>query len=135
MCAQYKGYITIEGRLKDLIIRGGENISPKEVEDFLYTHKSVQDVEVIGVPDEKYGEEICAWIILRDADGDGDGQEENLPTEEAIREFCKGQISHYKVPRYVRFVKEFPFTISGKVKKFEIRNAMIEELGLHEIAK
>ena len=128
-----KGYVTIEGRLKDLIIRGGENISPKEVEQFLYTHKAIQDVEIIGVPDVKFGEELCAWIILREGVGKEGG--EVLPTEESIKEYCKGQISHFKIPRYIRFVKEFPFTISGKVKKFEIRNAMIKELGLQENAK
>ena len=111
-----------------MVIRGGENIYPKEVEQFLYTHEAIQDVQVVGVPDEKYGEELCAWIILRE-------NIKELPTEESIRDFCRGQISHYKIPRYVRFVTEFPFTISGKVKKFEIRNAMIQELGLSQSDK
>ena len=123
----HQGYITIEGRLKDLIIRGGENISPKEVEEFLYTHKAIQDVEIVGVPDKKFGEELCAWILLREGISEAE-----TPNEESIKAFCKGEISHFKIPRYIRFVKEFPFTISGKVKKFEIRNAMIKELGLEE---
>ena len=119
-----QGYVNIVGRLKDLVIRGGENVYPREIEEFLYRHPKVQDVQVIGVPDQKYGEEVCAWIKLRD------GQ---TATAEEIREFCKGQIAHYKIPRYVKFVDSFPMTVTGKIQKFEMRKATIAELGLAEI--
>ena len=118
-----EGYVNIVGRLKDMVIRGGENIYPREVEEFLYRHPKVQDVQVIGVPDLKYGEELCAWIKLRD------GQS---CTPDEIREFCKGQIAHYKVPRHIRFVDAFPMTITGKVQKFVMRKQTIEEMGLSE---
>ncbi len=118
-----EGYVNIVGRLKDMVIRGGENIYPREVEEFLYRHPKVQDVQVIGVPDPKYGEELCAWIRLRD------GQS---CTPDEIREFCKGQIAHYKVPRHIRFVDAFPMTITGKVQKFVMRKETIEALGLAE---
>lgn len=116
-----EGYVNIVGRLKDMVIRGGENIYPREIEEFLFRHPKIQDVQVIGVPDQKYGEELCAWVKLRSG--------ETL-SEEEVREFCKGQIAHYKVPRYVRFVSEFPMTITGKIQKFVMREQTIEELGL-----
>ena len=116
-----QGYVNIVGRLKDMVIRGGENVYPREIEEFLYRHPKVQDVQVIGVPDQKYGEEVCAWIKLRE------GQS---ATPEEIREFCKGQIAHYKIPRYIEFVPEFPMTITGKIQKFVMREQTIEKLGL-----
>ena len=116
-----EGYVNIVGRLKDMVIRGGENVYPREIEEFLYRHPKVQDVQVIGVPDPRYGEEICAWIKLRE------GQS---ATPEEIREFCKGQIAHYKIPRYIEFVAEFPMTITGKIQKFVMREQTIGKLGL-----
>ncbi|EKV27353.1 Acetoacetyl-CoA synthetase [Caenispirillum salinarum AK4] len=115
------GYCKIVGRIKDMVIRGGENIYPREIEEFLYRHPAVNDVQVIGVPDKKYGEELCACIRLRE------GHE---ATEEEIREFCKGQIAHYKIPRYIRFVDEFPMTVTGKVQKYVMRKHIAEDLGL-----
>jgi fatty-acyl-CoA synthase len=115
------GYLNIVGRIKDMVIRGGENIYPREVEEFLYGHPAVEDVQVVGVPDVKYGEELCAWIRLRP------GQE---LTEEQVREFCRGKIAHYKIPRYVRFTADFPMTVTGKVQKFKMRETSIGELGL-----
>jgi fatty-acyl-CoA synthase len=115
------GYVNIVGRLKDMVIRGGENVYPREIEEFLYRHPKVQDVQVIGVPDPRYGEEICAWIKLHA------GQS---ATAEEIREFCKGQIAHYKIPRYIEFVAEFPMTITGKIQKFVMREQTIGKLGL-----
>lgn len=118
-----EGYVNIAGRIKDMVIRGGENIYPREIEEFLYRHPAIQDVQVVGVPDKKYGEELCAWIILRPgAQLDADG----------VREYCKGQIAHYKIPRYIRFVDAFPMTITGKVQKFRIRDLMKQELHLTE---
>jgi fatty-acyl-CoA synthase len=116
-----EGYVNIVGRLKDMVIRGGENVYPREIEEFLYSHPKIQDVQVIGVPDPRYGEEICAWIKLKG------GQS---ATPEEIREFCKGQIAHYKIPRYIEFVPEFPMTITGKIQKFVMREQTIEKLGL-----
>jgi len=118
-----EGYVNIVGRIKDLVIRGGENIYPREIEEFLYRHPKVQDVQVVGLPDRKYGEELCAWIIVKP------GQS---ATDEEIRDFCKGQIAHYKVPRYIHFVTEFPMTVTGKIQKFKIREAMTEQLGLSQ---
>jgi fatty-acyl-CoA synthase len=115
------GYCQIVGRLKDMLIRGGENIFPREIEEYLFQHPSIEQAEVIGVPDPKYGEEICAWIKLRE------GEE---ATEEDIRAFCRERIAHFKIPRYIRFVDEFPTTITGKVQKYKMRERMIEELGL-----
>ena len=115
------GYLHISGRIKDLIIRGGENISPKEIEDFLYTYKGVMDAQVIGVPSEKYGEEIMAWIKPKEG---------VTLTEEELRDFCKDRIAHYKVPKYWKFVSEFPMTISGKIRKVEMREIAARELGL-----
>ena len=117
------GYCNIVGRIKDMVIRGGENVYPREIEEFLYRHPKVQDVQVIGVPDEKYGEELCAWIKLRD------GEDANA---DEIKAFCKDQIAHFKVPRYVRFVDEFPMTVTGKIQKFKMRETMIAELDLAE---
>jgi fatty-acyl-CoA synthase len=116
-----EGYVNIVGRLKDMVIRGGENVYPREIEEFLYRHPKVQDVQVVGVPDAKYGEEICAWVRLRE------GQQ---ASEDEIREFCRGQIAHYKIPRYIRFVDAFPMTITGKIQKFVMRQQMIEDLKL-----
>ena len=120
------GSVNIVGRLKDMIIRGGENIYPREIEEFLYTHPIVSDVQVIGVPDVKYGEEVCAWIRLRD------GQSATI---DEIRDFCRGQIASYKIPRYVRFTTEFPMTVTGKIQKFRMREISIAELGLGEAAR
>ena len=116
-----EGYCNIVGRAKDMIIRGGENVYPREIEEFLFRHPKVQSVQVFGVPDPKYVEEVCAWIVLKPG--------ENC-TEAEIREFCREQIAHYKVPRYIRFVPDMPMTITGKVQKFVMREQMIEELGL-----
>jgi len=116
-----EGYGNIVGRIKDMVIRGGENIYPREIEEFLYRHPAVQDVQVIGVPDAKYGEELCAWIVLRTGE---------VLTPEDIQAFCSGQIAHYKIPRHIRFVEGFPTTVTGKVQKFAMREAMIAQLGL-----
>jgi fatty-acyl-CoA synthase len=118
-----EGYCNIVGRIKDMIIRGGENIYPREVEEYLFRHPKVQDVQVVGLPDKKYGEELCAWIVLRE------GQK---ATEADIRSFCDGQIAHYKIPKYIRFVEAFPMTVTGKVQKYLIRQKMKEELALVE---
>jgi fatty-acyl-CoA synthase len=115
------GYCKIVGRIKDMVIRGGENVYPREIEEFLYAHPDVADVQVIGVPDERYGEELCAWVQLRE------GAE---PDEPALREFCRGSLAHYKVPRYVIFVDEFPMTVTGKVQKFVMREESVRRLGL-----
>jgi fatty-acyl-CoA synthase len=115
------GYCNIVGRVKDMLIRGGENVYPREVEEFLFRHPKVQSVQVFGVPDPKYVEEVCAWITLKPGE---------TATEAEIRDFCRDQIAHYKVPRYIRFVNEMPMTITGKVQKFVMREKMIEELGL-----
>ena len=116
-----EGYVNIVGRLKDMIIRGGENVYPREIEEFLYRHPKVQDVQVIGVPDARYGEAVCAWVKLRAGE---------TATDEDIRAFCQGQIAHYKIPRYIEFVPEFPMTITGKIQKFVMREQTIEKLGL-----
>ena len=113
------GYCEIVGRVKDMLIRGGENIYPREIEEFLYTHPKVEEVEVIGVPDPKYGEEVCAWIKLHDGE---------QATSEEIREFCQGHIAHFKIPKYIKFVDEFPMTVTGKVQKFVMRERMTQEL-------
>jgi fatty-acyl-CoA synthase len=116
-----EGYVNIVGRSKDMIIRGGENVYPREIEEFLYGHPDVVDVQVIGVPDERYGEEIMAWVKVRDG---------SSLTEEALRDHCRARIAHYKVPRYVTFVAEFPMTVTGKVQKFKMREIAVEQLGL-----
>jgi fatty-acyl-CoA synthase len=118
-----QGYVNIVGRIKDMVIRGGENLYPREIEEFLYRHPGVQDVQVVGVPDAKYGEELCAWVIAKPG---------MAVDEQALRDFCKGQIAHYKVPRYIRFVPGFPMTVTGKVQKFRMREQMVAELGLKE---
>jgi fatty-acyl-CoA synthase len=118
------GYVNIVGRSKDMVIRGGENVYPREVEEFIYTHPDVEDVQVIGVPDDRYGEELMAWVRLRP----GASVE-----PEDIREYCKGKIAHFKVPRYVKFVTEFPMTVTGKVQKFKMRDQALEELGLKTV--
>ncbi len=117
------GYITISGRIKDLIIRGGENISPKEIEDFLYTYTHILDVQIIGVPSEKFGEEVMAWVKVRKG---------FTITEEELQDYCKGRIAHYKIPKYWKFVDEFPMTISGKIRKVEMREISMKELGLEK---
>ena len=119
-----EGFCRIVGRIKDMVIRGGENVYPREIEEFLYGHPKIQDVQVIGVPDEKYGEELCAWVCLK-AGEKSDAEE--------IRAFCKGQIAHYKIPRYVKFVDGFPMTVTGKIQKFKMRETTIAELS--ELAK
>jgi len=116
-----EGYGNIVGRIKDMVIRGGENVYPREVEEFIFRHPKVEDVQVVGVPDARFGEELCAWVKLRAG--------ESASAEEIVG-FCRGQIAHYKIPRYVRFVDAFPMTVTGKIQKFEIRAAMIAELGL-----
>jgi fatty-acyl-CoA synthase len=116
------GYVQIVGRIKDLVIRGGENVYPREVEDFLYTHPDIEDVQVIGVPDEKYGEELCAWIRMKDGAEPLDAA--------AVRAFCDGRLAHFKVPRYVMVVEEFPMTVTGKVRKVEMRETTTARLGL-----
>jgi fatty-acyl-CoA synthase len=120
------GYLNIVGRIKDMIIRGGENVYPREVEEFLYTHPAIEDVQVIGVPDARYGEELCAWVKLRP------GQD---LTEQDLRSYCTGKIAHYKVPRYIRVTSDFPMTVTGKVQKFKMREVSIAEIGLAEVAR
>jgi fatty-acyl-CoA synthase len=120
-----EGYLRIVGRSKDMVIRGGENVYPREIEEFLYTHPDVTDVQVVGVPDARYGEELIAWIVPRAGAS---------PDQEAIAEFCRGKIAHYKIPRYVRCIDEFPMTVTGKVQKFKLRERAIEELGLQDAA-
>ncbi|KHF44166.1 AMP-binding protein [Saccharomonospora viridis] len=121
------GYVNITGRLKDMVIRGGENIYPREIEEFLYTHPDILDAQVIGVPDERYGEELMAWVRMREG-------AEPL-TAESLREFCTGKLAHYKIPRYVHVVDEFPMTVTGKVRKVEMRKRAVELLGLEAVAR
>ncbi|MDO8840774.1 AMP-binding protein [Methanocalculus sp.] len=121
-----EGYIRIVGRLKEMVIRGGENIYPREIEEFLHHHPKIADAYIIGVPDIKYGEELMAWVKVENG---------NILNEADIREFCKGKIAHYKVPRYYKFVDSFPMTISGKIQKFKMRQTAIEELGLEDAEK
>lgn len=120
-----EGYVNIVGRIKDMVIRGGENVYPREIEEFLYSHPKVSDVQVIGVPDSKYGEEIMAWIKLRD------GQ---YATTDEIKAYCQGKISHFKIPRYVKFTEDFPMTVTGKIRKVEMREISIRELGLEGVS-
>jgi fatty-acyl-CoA synthase len=115
------GFAAIVGRSKDMVIRGGENIYPREIEEFLYRHPKIMDVQCVGVPDQKFGEELCACIILRP------GQEASA---EEIQDFCRGQIAHYKIPRYIRFVSAFPMTVTGKIQKYVLRDQIATELGL-----
>ncbi len=119
------GYLNIVGRIKDMVIRGGENIYPREVEEFLYTHPDIEDVQVIGVPDARYGEELCAWVKLRSG---------STIDADQVREFCSGKIAHYKIPRYVRVTEDFPLTVTGKVQKFKMRETSISELSLTSAA-
>jgi fatty-acyl-CoA synthase len=118
-----EGYCNIVGRIKDMVIRGGENVYPREIEEFLYRHPKIQDVQVIGIPDPRYGEELCAWVKLRDGEH---------ATPEEIKAFCQGQIAHYKIPRHIKFVDAFPMTVTGKIQKFLMREETIRELGLAE---
>ena len=121
-----EGYVNIVGRIKDLVIRGGENVYPREVEEFLHAHPDVLDAQVVGVPDAKYGEELVAWVRLREG---------AAPlTAEAVREFCAGKLAHYKIPRYVHVVDEFPMTVTGKVRKVEMREKAVDILDLHDAA-
>ena len=120
-----EGYYRITGRLKDMIIRGGENVYPREIEEFLHTHPKIADVQVIGVPDERFVEEVMAWVMLKPGE---------TADEEEIKEFCKGKIAHYKIPRYVKIASEFPMTVTGKIQKFKMREQAIDELGLHKAA-
>jgi fatty-acyl-CoA synthase len=120
------GYLNIAGRIKDMVIRGGENIYPREVEEFLYTHPKIEDVQVVGVPDARFGEELCAWVKLRP------GAE---LTVDELREYCTGKIAHYKIPRYLRVTDEFPMTVTGKVQKFKMREVSIGELNLEDAAR
>jgi fatty-acyl-CoA synthase len=115
------GYLNIVGRSKDMVIRGGENVYPREVEEFLHTHPAVLEASVIGVPDERYGEELMAWIRVRDG---------HALTEDEVRDYCKDRIAHFKRPRYVKFADEFPMTVTGKVQKYKMREQAIAELGL-----
>jgi fatty-acyl-CoA synthase len=119
------GYLNIVGRIKDMVIRGGENVYPREIEEFLYSHPAIADVQVVGVPDTRYGEELCAWIVVRDG---------HTVSDADVREFCAGQLAHFKVPRYVMVVEEFPMTVTGKVQKFKMREASIEAFGLQQAA-
>jgi fatty-acyl-CoA synthase len=119
------GYIKIVGRLKDMVIRGGENISPREIEEYLYTHPAIQDVQVVGVPDERYGEEVMAWVICKHG---------HTVTAEDVRAFCRGKIAHYKIPRYVKVTDSWPMTVTGKVQKFKLRELAVAELGLDHAA-
>jgi fatty-acyl-CoA synthase len=119
------GYCNIVGRIKDMVIRGGENIYPREIEEFLYRHPAIQEVQVFGVPDKRFGEELCAWIKIREG---------TTLTDDDVKAFCKDQIAHYKVPRHIRFVNEFPMTVTGKMQKFIMREQMVDELGVKEIA-
>src|SRR4051812_48751603 len=116
------GYVEITGRIKDMVIRGGENVYPREIEEFLYTHPDILDAQVIGVPDEKYGEELMAWLVMKDG--------ATPLTPESLREFCSGQLAHYKIPRYVHVVEGFPMTVTGKVRKVEMRETTARKLGL-----
>jgi fatty-acyl-CoA synthase len=118
------GYFRVTGRAKDLIIRGGENIYPREVEEFLYTHPKVADVQIVGLPDEKLGETVAAWIRVKEP-----------ATEDEIRGFCKGKIAHYKIPQYIRFVDAFPMTVTGKIQKYKMREVEIQERNLRAAAE
>ena len=116
-----EGYCNIVGRIKDMVIRGGENLYPREIEEFFFRHPKIQDVQVFGVADAKYGEELCAWIRVREG---------VTLTEEEVRAFADGQIAYNKIPRYIQFVSEFPMTVTGKIQKFKMREAVEAQLGL-----
>jgi fatty-acyl-CoA synthase len=119
-----EGYVKIVGRIKDMVIRGGENVYPREIEEFLMGHPEIADVQVIGVPDARYGEELMAYVQTRGG---------AALDRDAVAEFCRGKIAHYKVPRYVQVVDEFPMTVTGKIQKYKLREAAIETLGLAEV--
>src|SRR5262249_51449853 len=119
------GYVKITGRVRDMIIRGGENVYPREIEEFLYGHPKISDVQVIGIPDQKYGEEVMAWVRLKEGE---------TVTAEELREFCQGKIAHFKIPRFIKFVTEYPMTISGKIQKYRMREIAIAEMGLEKVA-
>jgi len=121
-----EGYVNIVGRIKDMIIRGGENIYPKEIEEFFYTHPKISDVKVIGVPDAKYGEAVMAWVLLKEGE---------KVTAEELTEYCKGNIAHFKVPKYFKFTESFPMTVTGKIRKIEMRQISIKELNLDTVNK
>jgi fatty-acyl-CoA synthase len=121
-----EGYVNITGRIKDMVIRGGENVYPREIEEFLYTHPDIVDAQVIGVPDVKYGEELCAWVKVREGAAE--------LTSEAVREFATGKLAHYKIPRYVVVVEDFPMTVTGKVRKVEMREKSVALLHLEDAA-
>ena len=118
------GYVAITGRIKDMVIRGGENVYPREIEEFLYQHPDVLDAQVVGVPDERYGEELMAWLRIREGAAP--------PTAESIREFCAGRIAHYKIPRHVAVIDDYPMTVTGKVRKIELRERAVEQLRREE---
>jgi fatty-acyl-CoA synthase len=120
------GYFALVDRTKDVIITGGENVYPREIEEFLYSHPDIADVSVVGVPDEKYGEELMAWVVMK--------PDTTALDAEAVREFCTGKIAHYKIPRYVHVVDGFPMTVTGKVRKVEMREAAVDLLGLQDAA-
>ena len=121
-----EGYLNIVGRIKDMVIRGGENIYPREIEEFLFTHPDVADVSVVGVPDLRFGEELCAWVKVHPG---------KTLTEDELRDYCRGKLAHFKVPRYVRFVDEFPMTVTGKIQKFKMREVSVDAYGLQEAAQ
>jgi fatty-acyl-CoA synthase len=112
-----EGYAMISGRVKDMVIRGGENIYPREIEEFLFTHPAIRDVSVVGVPDERYGEQLCAWVIRK---------EDATAGEDEIKAYCQGKIAHFKVPHYVRFIEAFPMTVTGKIQKYKLRELFAE---------
>ena len=114
-----EGYVQVTGRIKDMIIRGGENIFPREIEEFLYTHPAIQEVQVFGIPDVRYGEQICAWIKTQDA---------TSMTPDEVKTYCREQIAHFKIPHHISFVDEFPMTVTGKIQKFVMRERMVEQL-------
>jgi fatty-acyl-CoA synthase len=120
------GYFKITGRIKDMIIRGGENIYPREIEEFLYTHPAILDVQVVGLPDEKLGEEVCAWVRLK--------PNQSL-TCDAVQTFCRGQIAHFKIPKFIVFVEEYPVTVTGKIQKFKLREMAIDRFGRQKAAE
>ncbi|HEU5412266.1 MAG TPA: AMP-binding protein, partial [Candidatus Angelobacter sp.] len=119
-----EGYCNVVGRIKDMVIRGGENVYPREIEEFLFKHPKVEAAQVVGLPDPKYGEELCAWIKLRSGES---------MTEEELKDYCRGRIAHYKIPQYVCFVSEFPMTVTGKIQKYIIKQQMMAKLGLTEV--
>ena len=121
-----EGYVNITGRIKDMVIRGGENVYPREIEEFLYSHPDIVDAQVVGVPDAKYGEELCVWVKVRE------GAAELTP--ESVREFARGKLAHYKIPRYVVVVEDFPMTVTGKVRKVEMREKSVALLHLEDAA-